>query len=102
MQYLVHLQFSDPPGFTDDELTALRGSETERAHALQRAGILTALWRDPGQRASWTLWEVASADHLDQAVRSLPYWPWMLVDVYPLARHPNALTADPGTTSSGH
>jgi muconolactone D-isomerase len=90
--YLVHLTFSDPSGVSDSELDSLRQRETARAHELQRDGTLIGLWREPGQRASWAMWDVASADELDKLLRSLPYWPWMSLQVYLLSEHPNALT----------
>jgi muconolactone delta-isomerase len=57
--YLVHLRFSDPPGASQSELDALRKRETTRAHELQQGGTLIGLWREPGQRASWAMWDVA-------------------------------------------
>lgn len=67
-------------------------AEVERRSELIRDGHLRRLWRDPGQWANWTLWEVADASELHALLQSLPFYPWMTLTVHPLAQH----EADPG------
>jgi muconolactone D-isomerase len=43
----------------------------------------------PGRRANWGIWEAEDATALHAAIRSLPLFPWLEVDVIPLAAHPN-------------
>ncbi|GIF74428.1 muconolactone Delta-isomerase family protein [Asanoa siamensis] len=90
-QYLVRLEYAEPAEVSQDELSALRRAERERAHELQRSGMLRELWRAPGRRASWSLWSVSGATALHEALTSLPMWPWITATVEVLASHPNRL-----------
>ena len=47
------------------------------------------LWRIPGRWANWSLYDVADATALHEALTSLPLYPWMDIEVHPLAEHPN-------------
>jgi len=90
MEFLVHITIerlqNSAGDQRDDELAR---AERERAEELARVGRVVRLWRVPGQRASWGLWDAPDATALHEALSSLPLWPWMRVDVHPLARHPS-------------
>ncbi|PWG73908.1 muconolactone delta-isomerase, partial [Enterococcus hirae] len=43
------------------------------------------------QYANYSIFDVASHDELHELLTSLPLYPYMDVDVVPLARHPSAL-----------
>ena len=58
-------------------------------HRQPQAGRIRRLWRIPGRRANWGLWEAPDASELHAAIRSLPFFPWLQVDVHPLAAHPS-------------
>ena len=66
--------------------------ELEAGQRLAHAGQLRRLWRIPGRWANWSLYDVADATELHAALSSLPLYPWMDIEVHPLAEHPN----DPG------
>ncbi len=91
MEFLVHVTFATPEGLDPERLSELHEAERARSRELQLAGVLKRLWRDPGRRATWGLWEVADVDGLHAAVSSLPFWAWMEVEVHALAKHPNAV-----------
>ena len=65
-------------------------AESERGAVLARAGTIGAIWRVPGRMANRGIWSAADASALHEALVSLPLWPFMTVDVIPLARHPLA------------
>jgi muconolactone D-isomerase len=44
---------------------------------------------DPGRWANCGLYEAPDATAVHEAMSSLPLWPWMNVQVIPLAEHPN-------------
>lgn len=90
MEYLVHLTYREPVELEAPAAQDLRSAEKRHALRIQAAGILTSIWRDPGHRASWTVWSVESPEELHSQLTSLPYWPWMTANVHPLATHPNA------------
>ena len=89
MEFLVNIEVGWPPDGDPDELARLTAAERERAAELAAAGTIRRLWRVPGRRANWGIWEAADATAVHAAIRSLPLFPWLDVDVIPLAAHPN-------------
>lgn len=88
MEFLVSIKITPPEG--EGENTAkLYAAEGIRAKELADQGIIRRLWRVPGQRANWGLWEAEDATALHQAISSLPLFPYMEVAVHPLAKHPS-------------
>ena len=101
MEFIVHLQVNWPPEHDPAELARLTKAEHERAVELAEAGILRRLWRIPGRRANWGLWEAAGPTELQAALGSLPFFPWLDAEVHAVGAHPNdppswaAAPADP-------
>jgi muconolactone D-isomerase len=89
MEFLVHIQVEWPADGDKAELDRLSAAERVRAAELADQGILKRLWRIPGRRANWGIWEAADASVLHAAIGSLPFFPWLSVDVHPLAAHPS-------------
>jgi muconolactone D-isomerase len=73
-----------------DELIA---TEKARALELQRAGTWVHLWRIAGHYSNFSVFDVGSTDELHEILWSLPLFPFMTVQVTPLARHPSSLAA---------
>ncbi|MQA25856.1 MAG: muconolactone delta-isomerase [Micromonosporaceae bacterium] len=88
MEFLVRTEIT-PPDLPDDKLASLYDSERDRARELAEAGTLLRLWRIPGRRANYGLWSAPHATALHDALTSLPLWPYMDIEVHPLAAHPN-------------
>jgi muconolactone D-isomerase len=88
MEFLVHIEVRYPRDGDQDELARLTAAETVRARELAEAGILRRLWRIPGQRANYGIWEASDATALDAALASLPMFAWLDIEVQPLAQHP--------------
>ncbi|VVE25583.1 muconolactone Delta-isomerase [Pandoraea terrigena] len=80
-----------PPDMPADQLKAIREAETTLAQEYQRAGKLRHLWRVAGRTANVSLWECVDADDFHATVSALPLFPYLEIDVIPLARHPSAL-----------
>ena len=89
MEFLVNINVALPHGMPGDERQELYAAEAVQAAALAAAGRLVRLWRIPGRTANWGLWRAADATELHHALTSLPLWPYMHIEVVPLARHPN-------------
>jgi muconolactone D-isomerase len=89
VEFLVNIEVGWPPDGDPGELARLTAAERERAAELAAAGTIRRLWRVPGRRANWGIWEAADATAVHAAIRSLPLFPWLDVDVIPLAAHPN-------------
>ncbi|WP_146341151.1 MULTISPECIES: muconolactone Delta-isomerase [Nesterenkonia] len=88
MEFLVRFETDLPDSLSSAEKAELKSAERSRAAELREAGILKRLWRVPGRRAVVGLWEASDATALHEALSSLPQFPWMDVDVEPLAVHP--------------
>jgi muconolactone D-isomerase len=95
MRYLVHMVVRLPHDIDPAVAEDLRVREKARALELQRAGVWPHLWRVVGQYANYSVFEVSSHDDLHDLLTSLPLFPYMDVEVTPLAVHPSALEAQP-------
>ena len=89
MEFLVHIEVRYPADGDPDELARLVAAERVRAPELAAEGRIRRLWRVPGQRANWGLWEAADATALDAALASLPLFKWLAIEVHPLGQHPS-------------
>lgn len=92
MDFLVRMDVKLPPDTEPSRRDALIAAEAARASQLAEQGVIYRLWRVPGRWSNVGIWCAADATQLHEAISSLPFYPWLDVDVTPLARHPN----DPG------
>ena len=99
MQFLLHIVVTWPPDGDPAELERRVAAEHERSVELAAAGTLKRVWRIPGQWANWSIWEGPDATAIHEAVTSLPMWPYLDVEVHPLARHPNDPAASDDATA---
>ena len=89
MEFLVNIEVKWPPDGDADELARLTTAERARGSELAGAGTIRRMWRVPGRRANWGLWEAEDATALHAAIGSLPFFPYLDVHVIALAAHPN-------------
>jgi len=101
MEFLVHITITLPPDMPDGERRDLYAAEAAQAASLAAAGRLARLWRIPGRTANWGLWRADDATQLHDALTSLPLWPYMDIEVAPLARHPNDPAGNPPGSAAG-
>ena len=92
MEWLVEITVELPPDLAEENRAELLRAEFERGTALARAGVLRAIWRAPGRRANFGIWSAPDATALHDALVSLPLWPYLVVNVTPLATHPLTAT----------
>jgi muconolactone D-isomerase len=95
VEYLLRIEVTWPPDGDPEERERRIQAERARARELAEVGIIKRLWRIPGRWANWGIWEAPDATTLHEAVTSLPMWPYLDVDIQPLADHPN----DPGAAA---
>jgi muconolactone D-isomerase len=99
MEFLVNIRFPDSSHRLSPEAHAeLVVKERQHAAGLAAEGKLLRMWRVPGRRENWGLWSADDATELHQTLSGLPFWPYMDLDVYPLAQHP----VDPVAPGQGH
>ncbi len=88
MEFLVRIEVRLPESMPEGRRRSLVDAESVRGRELIEQGTLVRIWRVPGRWANVSLYRVADATELHAAVSSLPLWPWMNVEVEPLATHP--------------
>lgn len=88
MEFLVNIEVGWPADGDPDELARLTAAERDRGAELVADGVIRRMWRVPGRRANWGVWEAPNATALHSAISSLPFYPYLDVDVIPLAAHP--------------
>jgi muconolactone D-isomerase len=95
MEFLVRIEVRWPADGDPARKAELAEKEAARSRELAAAGILKRLWRIPGRWANYGLWDAPDATALHAAITSLPFFPWLDVEVTPLAQHPS----DPSNTA---
>jgi muconolactone D-isomerase len=90
MEFLVAIEVRFPDHLGPEARAELETAEAVRGTVLARAGIIGAIWRVPGRLSNCGIWSAADATALHEALVSLPLWPFMTIEVTPLARHPLA------------
>ncbi|NUO89979.1 MAG: muconolactone Delta-isomerase [Dermatophilaceae bacterium] len=65
--------------------------EREYSQQLQRAGEWRHIWRVVGQYSNVSVFDVPSNERLHEILWGLPLFPYMSVEVTPLATHPSAI-----------
>ena len=88
MEFLVHIEVRWPSDGDPEEARRLTAAERLRGRELAAEGRIRRMWRIPGRRANWGLWDAPDATELHAAISSLPFFPYLEVEVIPLAAHP--------------
>jgi muconolactone D-isomerase len=94
MLFHVAISMRVPQGTDPETVKQLGAREHERAAELQRDGKWLHLWRVAGKWANISIFKVESPDELHAILESLPFYPFMDIEVAALCRHPGALVAD--------
>lgn len=91
MLFHVRMDVSIPHGLDEETRVKLVAEERELALSLQRSGVWTHLWRIVGRYSNISVFDVPSNDELHTLLSSLPLYPYLSIEVTPLAKHPSAL-----------
>lgn len=91
MLFLVRMDVQIPHDLPADQADAIKAKEKAYAQQLQRDGRWRHLWRVVGEYANYSVFDVESNDDLHALLSGLPLFPYMKIDVTPLARHPSAI-----------
>ncbi|MGK8204859.1 muconolactone Delta-isomerase [Burkholderia cenocepacia] len=91
MLYCVQMQVNIPDNLDPERVEEIKAAEKARAIELQKAGKWPHLWRVVGKYSNISILDVDSNDELHQLLSSLPLFPYMDIQVTPLARHPSAI-----------
>ena len=91
MLYLVRMDVHIPHELPPAQADEIKAREKAYAQALQQDGRWRHLWRVVGEYANYSIFDVSSNDELHQLLQGLPLFPFMKIDVTPLAAHPSAI-----------
>ena len=91
MLFHVGITVRIPHSVDADEIQKLSAREHERAKELQLQRKWLHLWRVAGKFANISVFDVDSPAELHEILNSLPFYPFMEVEVTALCRHPGAL-----------
>lgn len=91
MLYLVRMDVQIPPTLDPAIAADIKAREKAYSQQLQQSGEWRHLWRVVGEYANYSIFDVESNDALHDILSQLPLFPYMKIEVTPLARHPSAL-----------
>jgi muconolactone D-isomerase len=91
MLFQVNMQVHIPVGTDPEKVKQLEALEHERAKALQLQRKWLHLWRVVGKFANVSVFDVDSPAELHDILNSLPFYPFMEIEVTALCRHPGAV-----------
>lgn len=91
MLYLVRMDVTIPHDLPAAQADEIKAREKAYAQGLQRDGRWQHLWRVVGEYANYSVFDVESNDALHQLLSQLPLYPYMKLQVTPLAQHPSAI-----------
>jgi muconolactone D-isomerase len=89
VEFLVQIEVRWPADGDAADLARLTAAERSRATELGAAGIIRRMWRIPGRRANVGIWQAEDATALHAAIGSLPFFPYLDIEIVPLAAHPS-------------
>jgi len=69
----------------------IKANEKAYSQELQRSGKWQQLHRIVGEYANYSVFDVESHDELHTILSALPLFPYMTMQVTPLARHPSSI-----------
>jgi len=91
MLFLVRMDVRIPHELPPEQVDEIKAREKAYSQALQRDGRWQSIWRVVGEYANYSVFDVASNDELHGLLQGLPLFPYMEIQVTPLARHPSAI-----------
>lgn len=91
MLFLVQMEVRIPHACDPESVANLKAEEKAHAQELQRGGEWRHLWRVAGRYANVSVFDVESVDRLHEVLSGLPLYPFMDIQVTPLATHPSAI-----------
>ncbi|SER73190.1 muconolactone D-isomerase [Pseudomonas sp. NFACC02] len=91
MLYCVEMTVNIPRDIPADQVEQIKVAEKARAVELQKAGKWPHLWRVVGKYSNVSILDVDSNDELHDVLSSLPLFPYMTIQVTPLAKHPSSI-----------
>ncbi|MBX7430709.1 muconolactone Delta-isomerase [Mycobacterium sp. Y57] len=91
MLFHVRMDVHLPHDLDPQQRAEIVEREKNYSQELQRVGKWPHIWRVVGEYANYSIFDVESNDELHQLLSGLPLFPYMDIQVTPLAVHPSAI-----------
>jgi muconolactone D-isomerase len=87
--FAVRMDVNIPLDMDPQAKAELLAKEKAYSQGLQREGEWRNIWRCVGEYANISIFDVADNDRLHEILWGLPLFPYMRMDITPLAVHPS-------------
>jgi muconolactone D-isomerase len=91
--FAVTMHVSLPPDLDPEVRTETLAREKAYSQQLQREGVWVHIWRRVGQFSNLSIFDVEDNAQLHDILWQLPLFPYMTIEVVPLAPHPSDIAA---------
>ncbi|WP_427171451.1 muconolactone Delta-isomerase [Arthrobacter sp. 92] len=89
MLYAVRMDVNIPHHMDARAKAELLATEKAYSQKLQRQGEWQSIWRCVGEYANLSIFDVTGHERLHEILWGLPLFPYMSIDITPLAEHPS-------------
>jgi muconolactone D-isomerase len=93
--FAVAMDVRLPPDMDAETKAETLAREKAYSRELQHAGVWVHIWRCAGRYANLSVFDVRDNDHLHDILWRLPLFPYMTIEVTPLATHPSDIAVEP-------
>jgi muconolactone D-isomerase len=87
--FSVRMDVKIPLDMDPEAKAELLAEEKAYSQELQRKGEWQNIWRCVGEYANLSIFDVAGNERLHEILWGLPLFPYMTMDITPLAAHPS-------------
>lgn len=87
----VRMDVDIPRDLDPDVRTETLAKEKAYSQDLQRQGKWVHIWRIAGKYSNISIFDVETPDELHDLLWNLPLFPYMTIDIAPLAQHPSSI-----------
>ena len=94
MLFAVRMDVAIPDDLDPQVRAETIAREKAYSQDLQRAGEWQSIWRVVGQYSNISIFDVADNERLHEILWGLPLFPYMSIEVTPLATHPSDVHAE--------
>lgn len=89
MLFAVTMTVALPPDMEPEQKAETLAREKAYSQGLQRSGEWRSIWRCAGQYSNLSIFDVRDNERLHEVLWNLPLFPYMSIQVTPLATHPS-------------
>lgn len=99
MLFAVRMDVAMPQDMEPQAKAELLAREKAYSQELQRKGEWQSIWRCVGEYANISIFDVSGNERLHEILWGLPLFPFMKMEITPLAEHPSDIAAASAATT---